>query len=66
MTTLEEWDPRPCIIRWLHLKDLIQKDIDKSKKQIWFKGIFNEAQSLMDIEIDDEDNQPQRAKAKKF
>ena len=53
METLEEWDPRPCIIRWLNQKEHRKKTVEKAKRQIWFKGVFKEANVVNDESGDD-------------
>ena len=42
METLEEWDPRPCIIRWLNQKEHRKKTVEKARRQRWFKGVFTQ------------------------
>ena len=55
METLEEWDPRPCIIRWLNQKEHRKKAVEKAKRQRWFKGVFKEANVVNDESDDEED-----------
>ena len=55
METLEEWDPRPCIIRWLNQKERRKKTVEKAKRQRWFKGVFKEANVVNDESDDEED-----------
>ena len=55
METLEEWGPRrPCIIRWLNQKEHRKKTVEKAKRQIWFKGVFKEANVVNDKSDDEE------------
>ena len=55
METLEEWDPRPSIIRWLNQKEHRKKTVEKAKTQRWFKGVFKEAKQARDESDDEED-----------
>ena len=55
METLEEWDPRPCIIRWLNQKERRKKTVEKAKRQRSFKGVFKEANVVNDESDDEED-----------
>ena len=43
MTILEEWNPRPCIIRWLKQEERRKKTTGKASGQWWFKGVLKEA-----------------------
>ena len=72
METLEEWDPRPCVIRWLNQKEHRKKTVEKAKRQKWFKGVFKEANVVNDESDDEEDevdkteqNSQQRSKKDK-
>ena len=42
MPTLEEWDPRPCIVNWLRQREHRKKTTEKARSQCWFKGVFKE------------------------
>ena len=55
METLEEWDSRPSIIRWLNQKEHRKKTVEKAKSQRWFKGVFKEAKQARDESDDEED-----------
>ena len=43
MPTLEEWDPRMCVVKWLQQRQRRNKETDKARYQRWFKGVFKEA-----------------------
>ena len=43
MPTLEEWDPRPCILNWLQEREHRKKTTEKARTQRWFKGVFKDA-----------------------
>ena len=43
MSTLEEWDPRMFVVKWLQQKQRRNKKTDKARYQRWFKGVFKEA-----------------------
>ena len=55
MEKLEEWDPRPSVIRWLNQKEHRKKTVEKVKTQRWFKGVFKEAKQERDESDDEED-----------
>lgn len=42
MPTLEEWDPRPCIVKWLRQQDHGKKTTEKAHVQRRFQGVFKE------------------------
>ena len=54
METLEEWDPRSCIIRWLNKKEHRKKTVEKAKRQM-VKGVLKEANVINDESDDEED-----------
>lgn len=41
MPTLELWDPRPAIVKFIELKNRRKKDTPKAKDQDWYGGIFH-------------------------
>ena len=43
MCALEDWDNRPCIIKWLSERDRRTGSTEKAKCQRWFKGTAKEA-----------------------
>ena len=43
MCALEDWDPRPCIIKWLSKRAHRKRSSEKPRSQRWFKGTFKEA-----------------------
>ena len=43
MCALEDWDPRPCIIKWLSKRAHRKRSTEKARSQRWFKGTFKEA-----------------------
>ena len=39
MPTLEDCDPRPCILNWLQEREHRKKTTEKARTQRWFKGV---------------------------
>ena len=67
MPTLEEWDPRPCIVKWLRERDHRKKNTEKACAQRWFKGVFKEACREHEEPGDSQETHEQhRKKAKLF
>ena len=54
MKKLEEWDPRPCIIRWLNQKSM-RRGLLRRQRDRWFKGVLKEANVVNDESDDEED-----------
>ena len=47
MASLDEFDPRPIVAKWLARIQRRCKQTQKAKEQRWFKGIFKEANSAI-------------------
>ena len=54
METLEERDPRPCIVRWLNQKS-IERGLLRRQRDRWFNGVLKEANVGNDESDDEED-----------
>lgn len=65
MPPLDKWDPRPAIVKWLDAKKRRHKDCPKAKKQDWYKGIFDAAETSSPEDGEENEDEVQQPKKKK-
>lgn len=51
MPALDEWNPRPAVLRWIQEKDRRTRECLKASHQTWFRGVFGHA-SAAEADID--------------
>ena len=62
---LDQWDPKPAVMRWMDERGRRVRDRPKGKQQQYFKGIFSEA-SKSEATLTDCQEEPAQKKKKTF